>query len=121
MSDANAHAIGAEFRTACTQAIKKYAEKPLRRRCVALLISWENPGLAEVPRETQDLGHVLQDKYDFEIETFKIPEGTQFSSQRSTADALIDFRRKNDEEGNLLLIYYGGHGDHDFNACYWVS
>lgn len=70
----------------------------------ALLISWEDDDL-QVVTEIKDLQHVLQDKYYFDVELYKIPStkpGIEVSRR------LLQFLDL-DGDDTLLILYYGGH------------
>lgn len=70
------------------------------------LIRWEEDEL-QVEHEINHLHHVLDEWYGFTTEIWLIPStASQIQLTRKTCD----FLQKYDTEGNLFIVYYGGHG-----------
>lgn len=83
-------------------------EGPLNYQDVrVLLLSWEGGhGIDRIERDLHELGHVFKGFYKFNVNYWKIPW------DRSTPMLnryLLDFT-ENAHEGDLLIIYYAGHG-----------
>ncbi|KAL9102369.1 MAG: hypothetical protein Q9187_009131, partial [Circinaria calcarea] len=72
----------------------------------SLLIDWRDDDLG-CASEIQDLDAQLKNQFRFQTEKFSIPT---LNSERMLQDRLIDFERAHREGSNLLIIYYGGHG-----------
>ena len=71
-----------------------------------LLLRWEEDDLGtEV--EANDLENVFRDMYRYDTEQYLIPS---HDSVTQLEYVLNDFRKANDDENNLLILYYGGHG-----------
>ena len=72
----------------------------------ALLIRWKDDedGVIE---EMDQLGEVLERFYDAKVDSFDIPS---FSSEEALVARLQSFMQMYSKEGNLLIVYYAGHG-----------
>lgn len=70
-----------------------------------LLLRWKEDDL-NVAIELEGLAKVFQ-TYNFTTETFLIPSA---NSQRELTKRVLNFLEHYDREGNLLVVYYGGHG-----------
>lgn len=82
----------------------------------ALLLSWEDDNLGVVA-EIDELGDVLRSLYGFETETWKIPSQR---SHISLAAKILGFLNDYESKENLLIVYYGGHGEiNDDRQCVW--
>lgn len=71
-----------------------------------LLLRWEDDDLG-TEREINELEYVLQHIYHYHTERHLIPS---YDSTNQLEYTLNDFRRAHDNESNLLILYYGGHG-----------
>jgi len=108
------------FQTDFNKAVKlKLSNRPANpnRICAALLLSWKESGLAEIPGEKRDLRKVLEDGYGFTVEEAEIPSGKK--AFQALSKMLENFKDKYDEIGNLMVIYYGGHGHTQNSNCHW--
>jgi len=80
-----------------------------------LLIRWEDDDLG-VLSEIQELKHVFKDIYNYNVETYDIPNTRP---QRTLNQRIQEFLQYDEENGNetLLIVYYGGHARrvHDSN------
>ncbi|KAK4236851.1 hypothetical protein C8A03DRAFT_16533 [Achaetomium macrosporum] len=75
------------------------------RRVKALLMSWDRDDL-DVESEIRHLESVFKGLYHYDTECWKIPSRrTAVELSRKVADLVDSFGR----EGNLLILYYGGH------------
>ena len=72
----------------------------------SLLIDWKDDDLG-CASEIRDLDAQLQRQFNFQTEKFSIPT---LNSERVLQDKLVDFERAYRDGVNLLIIYYGGHG-----------
>lgn len=75
------------------------------RKVKVLLMSWEKDDLG-VEAEIRQLESVFSGLYHYDTETWKIP------SKRPAVDLsrkIADLVDAYDREGNLLILYYGGH------------
>lgn len=78
----------------------------------ALMLSWEDDDL-DCIEEIKQLSTTLRKHFQYTIRQFMIP--TQ-RSQASLFRAISDFLYNFGSSGNLVLIYYGGHGDPDLSG-----
>ena len=78
---------------------------------VVLLLRWQDDDLG-TESEIQDLECLFRDTYHYKTERYLIPSS---DSATQLEYKLNDFRRANDNESNLLILYYGGHGSLDIN------
>jgi len=89
------------------------------KKVIALLTHWGEDDLG-VLKEISSLKLMLSDTYNYDVETFAIP------SRRRGYTELVD-RMKSlfatyDVEGNLFILYYGGHATQDQQSQpTWVS
>ena len=88
----------------------------------ALLLSWENKvsDLPEVEDEIRKLKETFKEAYGFEVTPWQIP-GDQGNPAYLLEEPLIKFLRTYDRPGNLLIIYYGGHGMIENHDCIWTA
>lgn len=97
----------------------------------ALLVSWKENNLESVPSEVTDLADVLLNGFGIHSEHFEIPSTrseialrTELLRFQNTVDPTTG--NVYDEKGNLLIIYYGGHGypeqnDEIHDSCCWAA
>ena len=73
----------------------------------ALLIRFEDDDLG-VLSEIQELKHVFQDIYSYNVETYDIPNARP---QRALNQRIQEFLKYDEMNGNetLLIVYYAGH------------
>ena len=82
----------------------------------ALLLSWEDDNLGVVD-EVIELRDVFRVMYGFETETWRIPSER---SHNSLAAKILRFLDVHESKDNLLIVYYGGHGEmNDDRQCVW--
>ena len=67
---------------------------------------WEEDDLGFIT-EVNDLDQVFRDLYNYQTERYLIPSR---SPTNNLEGALVDFKRTHDNNDNLLILYYGGHG-----------
>lgn len=84
----------------------------------ALLLSWEENDLKAVPGETEELADVLSQGYGASITHWKIPSEEPFLKLNS---AVSNFLVRDNEAGNLIIVYYGGHGVSSPDQCCWAA
>lgn len=81
-----------------------------------LLLSWEDDDLGVID-ELLELQNVFQTYYSFHTHEWKIPSNR---SHNSLAFRTMQFLEDFESEKNLLIIYYGGHGNmNDNRQCVW--
>lgn len=96
------------------------------RQVSALLLSWEDDDLG-VKAEIDDLYHVFRDSYRFQVDRWCIPSRKQrYQDIVNRIAAFLEPTDKKREpvdcEGNLFIIYYGGHAYQDGQGQpIWVS
>ncbi|KID88985.1 Peptidase S8/S53, subtilisin/kexin/sedolisin [Metarhizium guizhouense ARSEF 977] len=73
----------------------------------ALLICWKDATKTFQDQRTE-LQRVLRSPYNFGAEAIDIPSA---DPEKYLEDNIRKFREAHDKEQNLLLVYYGGHGD----------
>jgi hypothetical protein len=72
----------------------------------ALLLSWEN-GDGKIYNELKGLREVLDDTYGYDVEEWHIP----LTDSHCQLNAhLLNWRKRHGTKGNLLIVYYAGHG-----------
>lgn len=75
----------------------------------ALLLSWEDEGLDEVKRVTEDLRAVFEEQYNYTCEVECIPHYPEpFVSSRWLLDRLGRFNQHMDRPNVLKILYYNG-------------
>ncbi|KAI9785422.1 MAG: hypothetical protein M1816_000437 [Peltula sp. TS41687] len=98
-----------DFFETVTEAIKGAYPKAGKSRYSAvhvLLLSWKDDDLG-VRLEVQRLEHVLWKGYGFSTEHWEIPSK---ASHIELGRRLLEFLSTYNNEDNLLIVYYGGHG-----------
>lgn len=97
-----------EFLEHLNQAAKTVLPTVSRRYqdVVVLLLQWQDDDLGTAS-EIQDLECLFRDTYHYKTEKYLIPSS---DSATQLEYKLNDFRKANDHESNLLMLYYGGHG-----------
>lgn len=94
------------------------------KRAQALVITWEGEDDAQkvFKAQAEELANQLKKQEDTGVEYFKIGP---VKSKQLTYDRLKKFLDDNDGEGNLLIIYYGGHAavnkDEELVWSPWVA
>ncbi|KAI0192357.1 hypothetical protein EV127DRAFT_406884 [Xylaria flabelliformis] len=76
------------------------------KNILVLLVCWEK-ATEEFARQREKLREVLANLNGFEIELIDIPSQC---ADRFLIDQIYKFKNSYDKEGNLLIVYYGGHG-----------
>jgi len=69
-----------------------------------LLVSWVMDDLG-VASEIQRLRHVFEGMYQFQVETYQIPDE---KPDRALKGRILEFLI-NDQDSSLLIFYYAGH------------
>jgi hypothetical protein len=69
-----------------------------------LLLSWEADDLG-VEAEIQPLRRVLEDRYHFGVQDYKIPS---IKPDKALKKRIFDFLDEDDKD-TLLIVYYAGH------------
>ena len=84
----------------------------------ALLLNWAADDLG-TGVELQDLGRQLRSQFNFTTEFWKIPSQ---DSENELEKKLSRIKGELEGEGNLLIVYYGGHGKWDpRNRSIWAA
>lgn len=73
----------------------------------ALLICWKD-AIKTFKDQRTDLQRVLRSPYNFGTEAIDIPS---IDPEKYLDDEIRKFRDAHDKEQNLLVVYYGGHGN----------
>lgn len=80
----------------------------------ALMICWEGQSISTFRRQRNELKNVFEEKYNFSGTELDIPqqggEQAQQDPQVYLLKHLQDFKTLYNKKGNLLIVYYGGHG-----------
>ncbi|PVH82332.1 hypothetical protein DL98DRAFT_586672 [Cadophora sp. DSE1049] len=91
--------------------------QPYRKIC-GLLLVWEIDDL-NVTHEVAEVEDVFLHDYQFhDTETFIIPTE---NSHQELENKLRDFKSRYGKPGNLLIMYYGRHGQYDSNMAFTLS
>ncbi|OIW26652.1 hypothetical protein CONLIGDRAFT_482534 [Coniochaeta ligniaria NRRL 30616] len=80
----------------------------LYTKAEALVISWQDGGRTQQPFKDQrdKLGQELE-AYNFGVETFDIPSAKPYQTLFRKLNEFLS----HDDQGTLLVVYYGGHGE----------
>ena len=78
----------------------------------ALMLVWQDDDLGCI-NEVRELSVILEQVFHYTVRQFLIPSER---SQASLGRAVSDFLYDHGSCGNLVLIYYGGHGDPDLEG-----
>ena len=82
-----------------------------------LLLSWEDDNLGVI-NEVIELEAVFRDRYHYQTEVWAIPSER---SHNTLAGKIVQFLNDYESEDNLLITYYGGHGEmNDDRQCVWL-
>ena len=74
-----------------------------------LLLKWESDDLS-VQDEITALAALFEDRLHFSVEQWQIPDD---NSKRALQEKLYTFQDLHQQEDELLIVYYGGHGEFD--------
>lgn len=77
-----------------------------------LLLRWAEDDL-NVQTELTSLKHIFEDQYRFATEQWDIPGQDSTQATRALQKKLYDFQDSHQCEDELLIVYYGGHGEPD--------
>lgn len=101
------------LQTAVRDAVARKKGKARPPTTAALLLSWKDNDLPSVSAEINDLADVLLNGYGIPS---KRPEPALLQELLQFQEA-VDHRtgKPNNDEGNLLIVYYGGHGKPELN------
>jgi hypothetical protein len=89
-------------------------------RYYALIIANQHykyaPSLTTPINDATEIAQTLHDQYGFET-----PQVLTDATREQIMTALVNYRKTLDENSNLL-VYYAGHGHHDYKAdeAYWI-
>jgi hypothetical protein len=83
----------------------------------ALLLNWAADDLG-TDIELQDLGRQLQSQFNFTTEFWKIPSQ---ESDNELEKKLSQVKGGLEGQENLLIVYYGGHGQWHKNKSIWAA
>lgn len=119
------------LQTAVRDAVTRKKGKARPPTTAALLLSWKDNDLPSVSAEINDLADVLFNGYEIQSRRFEIPstrpEPALLGEFLQFQEA-VDHRtgKPNNDEGNLLIVYYGGHGHPELNdkihgKCFWAA
>jgi hypothetical protein len=79
----------------------------------ALSLRWESDDLGVIT-ESNDLQHVFQDLYHYQVESYKIPDERPDTSLKRRILQFLEHDRKD----TLLIVYYAGHAKkHQLNTA----
>ena len=116
---ANAATLARILGEAADASVKARHDRNKPPQVAVLLLQWEEDDLG-VKSEIQNLRDVFAQSYRFQTETWAIPSAKAVAATAARIDAFISAKDQNDEpvdkEGNLFILYYGGHayqGDHE--------
>jgi hypothetical protein len=103
-----------DFTTQLSNDLVNYSfvESPYYNSATVLALSWEEDDLGVI-REIRQLSTLFRELLNFEFRRFIIPSER---SQAILSRAISDFVYEFGGEGNLIIIYYGGHGDPDLDG-----
>lgn len=90
----------------------------LYNRSHILLLSWKDDDLGTLS-EIEEMEALFQDVYHFTSERYEIPTAR---SDGLLEEVLVRTRNNHADEGDLLIVYYGGHGMLDEQGnCLWKA
>jgi hypothetical protein len=73
-------------------------------KVIALFLRWESDDL-KVVTESNDLQHVFEDLYHYQVQSYKIPDERPDTSLKRRILQFLE----NDGKDTLLIVYYAGH------------
>lgn len=86
-----------------------------------LLLSWKDNDLRLLDEELQELEDLFRNSFQYLVTRYQIPsKSPQYQLGKHMSDFLID----HGTEGNLIIVYYGGHGSPPKNGstdCEWAA
>jgi hypothetical protein len=103
--------------------IKKACENGIGKQTTysgvyVLLMSWGDADDLGVSSELDLVQEVFEERYDFNVERFVIPDKKQCWNY--TSRAINNFQIDHSDPNSLYIIYYGGHGRvGDDQCCYF--
>ena len=89
-------------------SIEEWQIRNQYRSVFALLLYWEDGDHKGFQKEAETLGEVFTTEFRFEVGFFAIPTEQSHISLDKRINLLLTEYGKSD---NLLIVYYGGHGD----------
>ena len=99
-----------DFASDMTGAAKKalFNRKTYFKKMVAVIVYWEtSSGLEHLRDQADKLGRVFEDRFNFEVLVYKIPETIFARHFIKTISPELD-KVVNDQD-SLFILYYGGH------------
>ncbi len=89
---------------AATHAVWSRRHESRYSKVYALFLRWESDDLGVVT-ESNELQHVFQDLYHYQVESYKIPDERPDTSLKRRILQFLE----NDGKDTLLIVYYAGH------------
>ncbi|KAI4609127.1 hypothetical protein J4E83_008768 [Alternaria metachromatica] len=84
-------------------------------KVTVLLLKWADElDELQTSNEVEELGHIFQDRFNFEIEVAELNHRSK--PQRQMDRIITTFVEAHDQPRNLLIVYYTGHAIHYKNA-----
>jgi len=98
-----------------------YKKRAEYDRVTVLVIYWQECSNSGFKQEAIKIGALMSTAFKYSVEYFEIPS---ISSQLALDVRLNELLTANQQDGTLLIIHYGGHGeiddDHD-NQSVWAA
>jgi hypothetical protein len=89
---------------AATHAVWSRRHESRYSNVYALFLRWESDDLGVIT-ESNDLQHVFQDLYHYQVESYNIPDERPDASLKRHILQFLE----NDAKDTLLIVYYAGH------------
>ena len=89
---------------AATHAVWSRRHHSRYSKACALFLRWESDDLG-VMKESNDLQHVFQDMYHYQVESYRIPDERPDTSLKLRTLQFLE----HDGKDALLIVYYAGH------------
>ena len=100
------HQLRTFFDDTHTRMRLQHTAPRIYKNVFALLLRWQDDDLGTA-KEIDNLELLLQDTYQYQTERYVIPSK---DPRIHLEGKLNDFKNTHDDENNLQIVYYGGHG-----------
>lgn len=113
---------GAEDPASLNKLLSKYYKKRAEYdRVTVLVIYWQECSNSGFKKEAINIGTLMKTAFNFTVEFFEIPS---IGSQLALDVRLNELFTSNLQDGTLIIIHYGGHGeidDDNDNQSVWAA
>lgn len=82
-----------------------------------LALSWEGCDVA-FENDLSQVTLLFQESFNYDVYPYKIPSNR---SQSKLNCHIANFIEEYGRDGNLIIVYYGGHGGYHKSKCEWAA